>query len=96
MQHDIYSWQVQGKQLIKISKLTNESHMANKIVKDWLKNTTPEQRERFGNTLYELIGKTEAKTVPDFSAQWLKNIKKIIENYKTMNEEEKKQMEEMI
>lgn len=96
MQHDIYSWQVEGTQLIKILKLTNESQMVNKIVKDWLNNTTLEQRENFINTLYELIGKTEAKTVPDFSAQWLKNIKKIIETYKTMNEEEKKQMEQMI
>lgn len=96
MQHDIYSWQVEGTKLRQIPELSNESKMVNKIVKDWLNNTTPEQRERFVNTLYELIGKTEAKTIADFSSQWLKNIKKIIETYKTMNEEERKQMEHMI
>ena len=96
MQHDMYSWQVEGTNLIKIPELTNESQMVNKIVKDWLNNTTIEQRKNFINTIYEIIGKTEAKTVTDLSAQWLKNIKRIIETYKTMNEEEKKQMDQMI
>ena len=96
MQHDIYSWQVEGTKLRKIPELSNESKMVNKIVKDWLNNTTTEQRERFINTIYEIVGKTEAKTIADFSSQWLKNIKKIVETYKTLNEEEKKQMEHMI
>lgn len=96
MQHDIYSWQVEATKLIKIPELTNESEMVNKIVRDWLNNTTPEQRKNFINTLYQIIGKTEAKTITEFSEQWLKNIKKIIETYKTMSEEEKKQMEQMI
>ena len=96
MQHDIYSWQVEGTKLRKISELSKESKMVNKIVKDWLNNTTTEQREKFVNTLYQIIGKTEAKTISDFSSQSIKKIKKIIETYKTIDEEEKKQMEEMI
>ena len=96
MQHDIYSWQVEATELIKIPELTNESKMVNKIVRDWLNSTTPEQRKNFINALYQIIGKTEAKTITEFSEQWLKNIKKIIETYKTMSEEEKKQMEQMI
>jgi len=96
MQHDIYSWQVEGTQLNKIPELTNESKMMDNIVKDWLNNTTLEQRKQFGDTLYQIIGTTEAKTIPDFSAQLLKNIKKVIETYKTMNEDDKKQLEEMI
>lgn len=96
MQHDLYSWQVEGTELKKIPEISSESKMVNKIVKDWLSSTTPEQRERFVNTLYEIIGKTEAKTIAEFSSQWFKNIRKIIETYKAMNEEEKKQMEDMI
>ena len=96
MQHDIFSWEVEGTELVKISELTNESQMVSTIVKEWLNNTTIEQRETFINTLYELVGKTEAKTITDFSAQWFKNIRKIIESYKTMTEQEKRQMEAMI
>ncbi len=96
MQHDVYTWQVERTALIKIPELTNQSHMVNKIVRDWLDNTNEEQRKNFINTLYQIIGKTEAKTLTEFSAQWLKNIRKIIETYKTMNEEDKKKMEEMI
>ena len=96
MQHDIYSWQVEATNLIKISELTNESQMVNKIVKDWLNNTTPEQRRNFIDTLYQLVGKTEAKTIMEFSSQWVKNIKTISDTYKTMGEVEKKEMEQMI
>ena len=96
MQHDIYSWQVQAKDLIKISELTNESKTVNKIVKEWLNNTTQEQRENFINTLYQIIGTTEAKTMSEFSSQCFKNIKKAIKTYKNMKQEDKKQIEEMI
>ena len=96
MQHDIYSWQVQAKDLIKISELTNESKTVNKIVKEWLNNTTQEQRKNFINTLYQIIGTTEAKTMSEFSSQWFKNIKKAIKTYKNMKQEDKKQIEEMI
>ncbi len=96
MQHDIYSWQVGPRKLKQIKELTNESHMVNNIVKEWLKNTTIEEREKFGNTLYEIIEKTEAKTVMDFSAQLLKNVKTVIKTYKTMDETEKHYMENML
>ena len=96
MQHDIFSWQVEATALKKITNLTSESQTTSKILKEWLNNTTPEQREYFINTIYEIVGKTEAKTITEFSSQWFKNIKKIIETYKTMNEYDKKQMEEMV
>lgn len=96
MQHDVYSWQVERVELNKTSELTNESKMVNKMVKEWLNNTTIEQRKNFINAIYEILGTTEAKTIADFSADWFTNIKKIIETYKTMNDTEKKQMEEMI
>lgn len=96
MQHDIYSWQVEATKLIKISELTNESRMVDIIVRDWLNTTNSKQRENFINTLYEIIGKTEAKTIMDFSSQKIKNIRKVVKTYKTMNEEEKKEMEQMI
>lgn len=96
MQHDIYTWQVEAKELRKISELTIESRTANNIVKEWLNNTTQEQRENFINTLYQIIETTEAKTITEFSSQWFKNIKKVIETYKNINEEDKKKMEQMI
>ena len=96
MQHDIYTWQVDATKLKKVEKLTNESKIVNDIVREWLETTTSEQRKKFGDILYELIGKTEAKTIPDFSAQLFKNIRTIIDTYKTMDENDKKQLEEMI
>ena len=96
MQHDIYSWQVQAKNLNKISNLTNRSETTNRMVKEWLNSTTQEQREAFINTLYQIVEKTEAKTITDFSNQWFKNLRKIIETYKSVDVENKKQVEEMI
>ena len=44
MQHDLYSWQLLGKEFVTLKKLTNESEFIDKTIKDWLENVEPEKR----------------------------------------------------
>ena len=67
MQHDIYSWQIKGNNLKKIENLTEDSQFINKVVRTWLQNTTPQQRENFVNIIYDVLISTEAK---DFKKRW--------------------------
>lgn len=96
MQHDIYSWQVLGTEFIKEEKITNGSEMINETVRNWLKTTTPEQRESFINILYEVITTTKAKTFKEFTSSWAKNIGIILKTYKHINEKDKKIIGQMI
>ena len=96
MQHDIYSWQVLGTEFIKEEKITNGSEMINETVRNWLKTTTPEQRENFINLMYEVITTTKAKTFKEFTSSWAKNIGIILKTYKHINEKDKKIIGQMV
>ena len=96
MQHDIYSWQVNVKELERVENLTNDSKVLNKSVRDWLENTTPQQRENFINIIYDILVTTEAKEFTDFGVDTIKKITLIIKSYRNIDKEEKKEIEEMI
>lgn len=96
MQHDIYSWQVNATNLVRIPELTKDSQFVNKVVRDWLKNTTPEQRKNFVNVIYDVLIATEAKSIQDFGIDTLKKVATVIKSYKNIEKEDKKEIELMI
>lgn len=96
MQHDIYSWEIEPIKLIRIPTVTNNSEIFNGIVSDWLKNTTPEQRENFINMIYEIIMETQARRTSDFRVETAKKIGIILNGYINVNPEDKKEIEHMV
>lgn len=96
MQHDIYSWEIKPTKLIRIPTVTNNSEIFNGIVSDWLKNTTPEQRENFINMIYEIIMETQAQRTSDFRVETAKKIGIILNGYINVNPEDKKEIEHMV
>lgn len=96
MQHDIFSWEVSGLKLEKQSKVTNGSDIINLTVRNWLKATTPKQREQFINIMYEIVTKTKAKTFKEFIADKTKNIGIILKSYKDISLEDKKIIGQMV
>lgn len=96
MQHDIYSWEIEPTKLIRIPTVTNNSEIFNGIVSDWLKNTTPEQRENFINMIYEIIMETQAQRTSDFRVEIAKKIGIILNGYINVNPEDKKEIEHMV
>ena len=95
MQHDLYSWQVDGVNLVRIQNLTDESKFVNKVVRNWLQNTTLNQRENFVNLIYDVLLTTEAKDITDFGVDTINKIKTVIKSYKNIEKEDKKEIEEM-
>ena len=96
LQHDMYSWQVDGVNLVRIPQLTNNSKFVNKVVRNWLQNTTLKQRENFINVIYDVLVTTEAKDFADFGTDALKKIVKIINSYRNIEKEDKKEIEKMV
>ena len=60
MQHDLYSWQLEGKKLISLAEVTNESQFVDKTIKGWLKEIEPKQREAVVDAIFEIINTTNA------------------------------------
>jgi len=96
MQHDIYSWQISRNNLVRVPELTESSKMLDKVVKNWLENTTPERRKNFINMIYEVIIASEAQDLNDFGVDTFKRITKVIKSYTNITKEDKKEIEEMM
>ena len=89
MQHDIYSWQVLGTDIIQLKELTNGSKIVDKSLKNWLKKTTPNQRKAVVDLIYSLVGTTDALTTKEFAADKLKNITTMMKSYKELDKKDK-------
>lgn len=95
-QHDIYSWQVMGTNMIKIEKTTDSSERMYKAMNTWLKSTTAEQRKIFFDGVFEIFYSTSATSFSEISENWLKNTPKLIESYRGLSENDRKAIIEML
>lgn len=95
-QHDIYSWQVLQKDVIKSERNTKESEDINKTISNWVENTTPEQRKVFIDSIFELFYSTEVDTFGAISQNFSLNIPKILKRYNEISSEDKKMVTQMI
>ena len=89
MQHDLYSWQVLGKEFVTLKKLTSESEFIDKTIKDWLENVEPEKREQVIDAVFEILNTTEAQTMKELKANWFANAKTILGTYKNIDSDTK-------
>ena len=93
MQHDIYSWQVEGPKIKSIKEVTNESNIVNGVVRSWLKETSPRQRKNFIDIVFQILSTTNAQSIHDLS---IKNLGKIMDTYNNMEESDKKEIKEIL
>ena len=93
-QHDIYSWQVLDREIIKEEKNTDNSENVNKTITNWLEITSNEQRKIFIDSLFEIIYSTEANTFGEIT--FSKSIPKMLQKYKTISPEERKSITNML
>ena len=89
MQHDLYSWQILGKEFITLLNVTNESEFIDKTIKEWLENVEPAKREQVINVIFEILNSTDAQTTKELRKNLFSNIKVILEKYKNIDPETK-------
>ena len=92
MQHDVYTWQLQGNEFIHLDEVDNGSQFIDKAIKDWLSTVSKEQRGEFINKVFEILQTTDADTITQIKEKWIKNAKILVSTYKNMDEESKKIM----
>ena len=79
MQHDLYTWQVLGDKFIR-DEFTNSSEFIDHTISDWLKAVSPEQREKFIDTLFEVLNATEARYFVRNGCQQICKCKNYVKN----------------
>lgn len=87
MQHDMYSWEVTHNGLVRAEGLSNESRLVEKIIRDWINCIDKEQRQRFIEALYMILTATQAKSIPELTADRFKTVSLIIHSLRNIDEQ---------
>ena len=90
MQHDPFTWKLDGPDFLRCEDLDKGSAFFHKIFNEWFVNLEKEKREEFVETLFDLLETTEAKTNSELTANWVKNSSKIIKAFSDLDPEIKK------
>lgn len=69
MQHDMYTWEVMGKELVLLDTVTNSSRFIDRTLKTWLADMNTEQRAAFIEGLYGVINATNSRNLGELSAR---------------------------
>lgn len=90
LQHDIYSWEVMGAELVRLREVSPRSKFIDATLSDWLKNLTMEQRESLVSTVYRVLTESDAKTIKDLTENWFKTSKNLFVSIKNLDQETRK------
>ena len=89
MQHDLYSWEVLGKQFVTLEEVTNGSEFVDKTIKEWLENVEPTKREQVIDVVFDILNTTEAQTMKEIKTNWFTNARTMMASYKNIDNETK-------
>ncbi|MDR2600927.1 MAG: DUF2974 domain-containing protein [Spirochaetaceae bacterium] len=87
MSHNPFLWEVMRNDLCKVDAITTQSRFVNKTLMDWLELMDCNQRKEFISTLFDLLSSTNAKSIPDLTADWLKTIHSLVGSLNNMDKE---------
>jgi len=65
LQHELYSWEVMGKDFIPMEEITADSHFLNLTIKKWLADMTIEERNEVVDTVFDLLSIGDVDNVLD-------------------------------
>lgn len=90
MQHNPYTWNVLGPDLVRSESITASSRVIDRTLKNWVNSMTPQQRGEFINGLYQIFEATNAVKLSDLPLAWVKNFTKVSETWKHTSPETRK------
>ena len=89
MQHDLYSWEVLGKEFVTLEEVTNGSEFVDKTIKEWLENVEPTKREQVIDVVFDILNTTDAQTMKDIKSNWFTSARTMMASYKNIDNETK-------
>ena len=87
-QHDLYTWECEGRTLLRAEKADDGSEIAYYTVRHLLEETTPEQREFVLDGIYSIVNSTTAETPREVSREVVKLVPALLRQVYNMNRED--------
>ena len=90
MQHCLYSWEVMYNDLVYAKKSTLSSRFVNLTIREWINNHDNTQREKFIETLYNMLNSANINSVIEFEKNWFTSVRRMLRSLKHVDEPTKK------
>ena len=96
LQHDAFTWQVQGPSLVRAERLTASSEYLSCVIRAWLDKLDTLQRKEFLEAVFAMFADVEAKKISDAPAALFAALPQIIRKMSTLDKEHKDAMITMV
>lgn len=73
-QHEPLSWQVYGPRFEEREEIDRNAQTIRETLQEWLENSTPDQREAFVDTLFQMVDNTKATTLSEILNEKLRTV----------------------
>lgn len=88
-QHDIYTWNIEGNDLVR-SASTHQSDFNDRVLKKWLEHASLEERKAFIDSCYQVLKKSHIGTPIDVALGGVKNVPAILKAYRQIDKPSRK------
>lgn len=96
MQHDGFSWEVYGTELVHLQSVTKESKIVDMTIRRVLKEMNDEQKRQFTNALFEVLEANQNRTLTDIRLEGAKAIGPMLYTYDKMDKDTKKALSSIL
>ena len=93
-QHDIYSWQIDGKRFVK-SKTTKRGDLINATINKWMQSATPDELKIFINGMFEIFASASLNNPIELMKRWKHFAPKLLKEFINTPKEKKKIISEV-
>ena len=94
LQHDPYSWQVQGPGFVCLDTVTGGSKFFSLTLKRWVAAMEPAAREAFVDALFGILGAANAGTLEELSERWWESAGAVLAALKGLDDETRRALTE--
>ncbi|MDR2097269.1 MAG: DUF2974 domain-containing protein [Spirochaetaceae bacterium] len=95
MQHDPFSWEIKGKDMVYIDAVSKRSVFVNKTLMQWLEKMDQQTRTVFVETLFTVLDEANIKSIPDFTDNAFKNTARLIKSLHNVDGKTKRMLGKM-
>jgi hypothetical protein len=87
LQHDPFSWKVVKNDFVDAKHVSPSALYTSEAIRSWLHELPDEEREKFADTLFDVISATKADSFNDLIDNWQKEAAAILQAIKSMDAE---------
>ena len=96
MQHDPFSWEVEGCEFKLADRLSMGARHVDRSLNEWVSNMSREEREQFVDTLFSIFEASGEKTFASMGGNWLDTVPAMLEFANRMPEETRESFRNVI